>query len=158
MDTADGVARVRPIRCRWRSADARAVDRGSGTIWVVALVGAVWAVATMAMAVGGARIARHRAQAAADLAALAAAAHAAEGSERACGLATRVAHESEARLRRCAVHGRVADVLVTSRVGALPRSGWSTATARARAGPVDEGPPPAPGLPAPGVTGDAAAR
>ena len=102
------------------------------------MIGAVWTVATMAMAVGGARVARHRAHAAADLAALAAAAHRAEGVRDACGLAAQVARDSDAVLRGCAFHGRAVDVLVTSRVGALPRLGRLTATARARAGPVDD--------------------
>ncbi|MCO6007122.1 flp pilus-assembly TadE/G-like family protein [Actinoallomurus purpureus] len=133
-------------------------DRGSGTVWVVALIGAVWTVAVMAMGVGAARVARHRAHAAADLAALAAAAHVAEGSGRACRLAARVARDSDARVRRCAFHGRIADVIVTSRAGALPRFGTLTATARARAGPVDDDPVPFPAFPAPGVTRGPSAR
>jgi secretion/DNA translocation related TadE-like protein len=122
------------------------------------LIGAVWTVAAMAMAVGGARVARHRAHAAADLAALAAAAHVTEGSQRACGLAAQVARESDASLDGCTFHGRVVDVLVTSRVGSLPRLGRLTATARARAGPVDDGTAPAPDFPAPSVTSQASVR
>jgi secretion/DNA translocation related TadE-like protein len=127
-------------------------------VWIVALIGAVWTVAAMAMVVGGARGARHRAHAAADLAALAAAAHVAEGSQRACGLAAQVARASDASLHACTFHGRVVDVLVTSRVRTLPRLGRLTATARARAGPVDDETAPAPDFPAPSVTYRAAAR
>lgn len=117
-------------------------DRGSGTVWMVALIGAVWAVATMAMMVGGARVARHRAHAAADLAALAAAAHVAEGDVRACGLAAQIARDSGGRLRRCTFRGRIVDVVVSSRVGGSARTGRLVATARARAGPVDDVPAP----------------
>nr|WP_256512140.1 Rv3654c family TadE-like protein [Actinoallomurus soli] len=137
---------------------ARPRDEGSGTVWMVALIGAVWAVAVMAMVVGGARVARHRAHAAADLAALAAAAHTAEGAERACGLAARVARDSGGSLRRCVIRGRVVDVIVSSRVGAVARTGRLIATARARAGPVDDTPVPAPDFSSPTVTGRATAR
>ncbi|MEV5752577.1 Rv3654c family TadE-like protein [Actinoallomurus sp. NPDC052308] len=147
-----------PLRSGWRVRRAGNGDRGSGTVWMVALIGAVWSVAVMAMVVGGARVARHRADAAADLAALAAAAHAAEGSEHACRLAARVARDSEASLRRCTFRGRVVDVIVIARVGALPRTGRLTATARARAGPVDGGSGSVPDFPAPTVTRRASPR
>ena len=114
----------------------RSPDRGSGTIWVLALMGVTWSVAVMAMAVGGVRVARHRAYAAADLAALAAAAHAADGSTGACRLAAVIARDSGGRLARCAVRGRVSDVLVTSGVRTALPLGRLTATARARAGPA----------------------
>lgn len=114
-------------------------DRGSGTLWMVALIGAVWAVADMAMTVGGVRAARHRAYAAADLAALAAAAHAAEGADRACGLAARIARGSGGHLRRCTMQGHIVDVVVASALHPLPGLGRLTAVARARAGPVTTG-------------------
>ncbi|MFL5912181.1 MAG: Rv3654c family TadE-like protein [Gaiellaceae bacterium] len=119
-------------------------DRGSGTVWMLALIGLTWSVAVMAMTVGGVRAARHRAYAAADLAALAAASHTADGRQRACGVAARIAHASGGRLRRCTFHGRVSDVVVTSDVRTLPALGHLTATAHARAGPATEVPP-APG-------------
>jgi secretion/DNA translocation related TadE-like protein len=157
---ASASARVtrRTIESARGSVNAGSDDRGSGTVWTVALIGAVWTVAAMAMAVGGARAARHRAHAAADLAALAAAAHVAEGAERACLLAARVARDSQARLHECAVHGAVADVIVTSQVRSLPRLGRLTATARARAGPVDGGGLPKSDPPGTGVTGGGLAR
>jgi secretion/DNA translocation related TadE-like protein len=125
-------------------ATARAVgtdDRGSGTLWVVALIGLIWSMAAMAMIVGGVRAARHRAYAAADLAALAAAGHVADGERRACGLAGRIARESGARLRQCVFHGRVANVVVAVEMRSVPGVGRMTATARARAGPVHGVPP-----------------
>ena len=48
-------------------------DRGSGTVLVLGLIGVVALLMVVVMALGGAAVARHRAEAAADLAALAAA-------------------------------------------------------------------------------------
>ena len=110
-------------------------DRGSGTLWMLALIGLIWSVATMAMAVGGVRAARHRAYAAADLAALAAASHLADGAGSACELAARIARGSGARLRQCVFHGRISDVVVVSEIRSIPALDHLTATARARAGP-----------------------
>lgn len=111
-------------------------DRGSGTVWMLALIGLVWSVAVMALSVGGVRVARHRAYAAADLAALAAASHSGDGVGSACRLAARIARYSGGRLRRCAVKGRVSEVLVTSEIRDVPGLGRLDVTARARAGPV----------------------
>ncbi|HZB29022.1 MAG TPA: Rv3654c family TadE-like protein [Streptosporangiaceae bacterium] len=110
-------------------------DRGSGTVWVIALMALVWLVAMFAMSAGGVRAARHRALAAADLAALAAASHAMNGSVRACGVAATVARAAHARLMRCALRARIAGVkvAVTSQVIGL---GSIKITAIARAGPV----------------------
>jgi secretion/DNA translocation related TadE-like protein len=110
-------------------------DRGSGTVWMLALIGLTWAVAAMGMTVGGVRAARHRAYAAADLAALAAASHAGDGSGSACHLAARIAHGSGGRLRRCVLHGRISEVEVVSELRDVPAIGRLTATAHARAGP-----------------------
>jgi secretion/DNA translocation related TadE-like protein len=124
-------------------------DRGSATLWMLALIGLIWSVATMAMAVGGARAARHRAYAAADLAALAAASHFAEGAGSACELAGRIARGSGGRLRQCVFHGRISDVVVVSEIQGIPALGRLTATARARAGPERAPGPCDPPLPCP---------
>jgi secretion/DNA translocation related TadE-like protein len=124
-------------------------DRGSATLWMLALIGLIWSVATMAMAVGGARAARHRAYAAADLAALAAASHFAEGAGSACELAARIARGSGGRLRQCVFHGRISDVVVVSEIQGIPALGRLTATARARAGPEPAPGPCDPPLPCP---------
>ena len=84
----------------------------------------------MAFTVGGfylgsAVIARHRAQAAADLAALAAAARLTEGVEAACGQATAIAHEMRVGLADCAVDGLDVVVTITCRAGARRRTGWT---------------------------------
>ena len=124
-------------------------DRGSGTLWMLALIGLIWSVATMAMAVGGVRAARHRAYAAADLAALAAASHLTDGAGSACELAARIARGSGGRLRQCVFHGRISDVVVVSEVRSIPALGHLTATARARAGPESGPGPCGPPLPCP---------
>jgi secretion/DNA translocation related TadE-like protein len=110
-------------------------DRGSGTVWMIALIAVVWVVAMVAMSAGGVRAARHRAQATADLAALAAASHAREGSVRACGVAATVTLAAHARLINCALRARIAavKVVVATQVMGL---GSVHINAIARAGPV----------------------
>ena len=62
-------------------------ERGSATVWVVALSGVLAAIGVAAVLVGAAVVGRHRATAAADLAALAAAEHAVRGDPGACAAA-----------------------------------------------------------------------
>jgi secretion/DNA translocation related TadE-like protein len=76
---------------------------------------------------GSAVVARHRAQAAADLAALAAAARLPAGAESACGAASVIADAMETEVTDCVVDDL--DMVITVRVG--------RARAAARAGPVD---------------------
>jgi secretion/DNA translocation related TadE-like protein len=80
---------------------------------------------------GSVVVARHRAQAAADLAALAAAARLPSGAAAACARATAVAHEMRVDDTQCGVDGL--DVVVTAQV-AVAFAG--VARAAARAGPV----------------------
>ena len=81
---------------------------------------------------GSVVVARHRAQAAADLAALAAASRLPSGAEMACAGAVAVAREMRVGAARCKVDGL--DVVVTVQV---PVAFAGTARAAARAGPVD---------------------
>jgi secretion/DNA translocation related TadE-like protein len=114
-------------------------DRGSATVWVIALSAVLAVVGTAVVLVGAATVARHRAEAAADLAALAAAGRVAGGEPDACGLAAEVARANAARLASCAVG---ADAVVELRVSVpvrLGRLGVWAASARARAGPVPVG-------------------
>jgi secretion/DNA translocation related TadE-like protein len=83
---------------------------------------------------GSAVVARHRAQAAADLAALAAAARLAAGPESACAQARAVAREMRVSTTGCDVHDL--DVVVTVDVR-LAVGGWGSAGAAARAGPAE---------------------
>ncbi|GAA4239427.1 hypothetical protein GCM10022254_59500 [Actinomadura meridiana] len=114
----------------WRS------DRGAGSIWVVAFAAVIWVGGVAAMGVGGVRGARHRADAAADLAALAGAGRAVEGAGSACGKARSIALESGASLVRCQVMGQDVLVTVTVEVGAPMGLGELRVVSRARAGPV----------------------
>jgi len=82
-----------------------AVDRGSGTVWVLVLCALVWFCACAAVTAASVRIDRHRAATAADLAALSGAAEAARGAEHACALARRTAAANRARLTDCALSG-----------------------------------------------------
>jgi secretion/DNA translocation related TadE-like protein len=77
--------------------------------------------------VGSAVISRHRAQAAADMAALAAAARLPEGAEIACGQASLIAKAMKVDVAACEVDEL--DAVVTVQVG--------HARAAAKAGPVD---------------------
>jgi secretion/DNA translocation related TadE-like protein len=81
---------------------------------------------------GAAVVARHRAQAAADLAALAAAAGLVAGPETACAQAKALAGEMRVSTTGCAVDDL--DVVVTTEVR-LAVGGWRSARAAARAGP-----------------------
>jgi len=89
------------------------------------------------VAVGSAVIARHRAQAAADLGALAAAGRLGLGGDAACAWATSVAQRMGAANTSCVVEDL--DVVVSVSVTAeLGRWGVGTAHAAARAGPVEQ--------------------
>ncbi len=81
--------------------------------------------------VGAAVVARHRAQAAADLAALAAAARVPAGAAAACAQAGAVARAMRAGVAGCALDGL--DVVVTLEAGV---GRWGNARAAARAGPA----------------------
>jgi secretion/DNA translocation related TadE-like protein len=83
---------------------------------------------------GAAVVARHRAQAAADLGALAAAARLAGGPEAACAQATVVAEQMRTRAADCVVDDL--DIVVTVEAR-LVVGGWGSARAAARAGPDD---------------------
>jgi len=111
-------------------------DRGSATVWVLALSGILGVLGAAVVLVGAAAVARHRANTAADLAALAAAGRAALGEPGACTLAAEVARANAAGLDSCAVDGSaVVEVRVSVPVR-LGRLGVRSASARARAGPV----------------------
>ncbi|TYP84770.1 Rv3654c family TadE-like protein [Blastococcus xanthinilyticus] len=115
-------------------------ERGSATVWVLALSAVLALVAAAGVLAGAAAVARHRAAGAADLAALAAAGRAVLGDPAACAVAAETATANGAELTGCAVgEGSVVDVTVEVPVR-LGRLGVHTAHGRARAGPA-----PAPG-------------
>ncbi|MEV1052443.1 Rv3654c family TadE-like protein [Streptomyces sp. NPDC049887] len=96
------------MRCR---------ERGSATVWVAMAACAMCAVFAVVLAMGQAVVARHRAGAAADLAALAAADRALEGTGPACAWAAHVARAQGAVVVRCAVAGEIADVTAGAALG-----------------------------------------
>jgi secretion/DNA translocation related TadE-like protein len=87
------------------------------------------------IAVGTAVAARHRAQAAADLAALAGAGRVATGQQAACAWAASVATAMQTEVRDCRVDVLDVVVSVQTRIE-LGRFGIGTVGAIARAGPV----------------------
>jgi secretion/DNA translocation related TadE-like protein len=107
-------------------------------VWLLA-VGLVLLAAGLAGAtVGAAHVARHRAQAAADLGALAGAVHAIEGQPAACARAAEIVTANGARLTSCELAGL--DLTVTVAVAPPPVTGLGRpAVATARAGPVRAG-------------------
>jgi secretion/DNA translocation related TadE-like protein len=111
-------------------------ERGSATVWVVALAGLVAALGAAGVLVGAAVTARHRATSAADLAALAAASHAVVGDPAACAVAARIASANGAVLAGCAqLPGAQVQVEVRIRLSLGPL-GSREAHGRARAGPA----------------------
>jgi secretion/DNA translocation related TadE-like protein len=121
------VARCRSVSARWGRE-----ERGSASVWVLA-IGLVAIMVAQALAViGSATVARHRAQAAADLAALAAALRVLEGESVACARAAEVSARNGASLVACRLDGF--DVVVTVEVAGP--AVWGAAQRSARAGPV----------------------
>lgn len=127
------------IRCR--------ADRGSATVWTLAVIAVLCVVFGAVLALGQAVLARHRAAGGADLAALAAADHWTDGSEAACARADRLARAQGARLVRCVVVGEVSDVTAAAGRGPF------TVEVRARAGPAGPVAPVVPVVPVVPVAG-----
>lgn len=115
---------------------AARADRGSATVWSVGAVAVLCVVFGGVLAFGQAVVVRHRAAGGADLAALAAADHWADGPGVACARAEEVARAQGTRLVRCGMVGEISDVTAASGRGPF------TAEIRARAGPA--APVPAP--------------
>ncbi|SDD82131.1 Rv3654c family TadE-like protein [Actinokineospora iranica] len=108
-------------------------------MWAAVAISALVVVAGLVMALGSAVVARHRAESAADLAALSAAAHALAGEAHACGRARWVAERMRVDLAACALAGWEVTVAVTGRP-LVTVAGLGVARATARAGPVVDGP------------------
>lgn len=107
-------------------------DTGAATVVVVAMAGVLMFVMVGLAAVGGLVTAQRRAQAAADLAALAAAAAVEVG---ACAEALRIAAANGGALDRCEVEGTDVRVLVSVPGPEVPGRGDLRVSAEARAGP-----------------------
>ncbi|MBX6383360.1 MAG: hypothetical protein IRZ07_10385 [Microbispora sp.] len=104
---------------------------------------AIWVTAMAVVQVGVARVARHRAQSAADLGALGAARVALAAPDEACDRAKAITAANGASLRSCSLSGGVAEVVVAVRF-AVPLLG---PTAGRAAAPARPGPPPPRGSP-----------
>ncbi len=113
-------------------------SEGSATIAMLAGIGVVVAATGVAIAYGVGTEFRHRAQGAADAAALASAADVLAGPEGACERARQLAAANGARLERCAVAHSIADVTVSIELPGALRS-LGPVRARARAGPASVG-------------------
>lgn len=122
-------------------------DAGLATVWAAAGVAVLMGALLVGLHLGAAIVARHRAEAAADLAALAAAGLGARGAPAACARAEDIASRMSGRISRCELSGWDAVVEVEIPVpGGLPGAG--VATGRARAGPAPDLSPEELGAPA----------
>ncbi|MDL9937520.1 flp pilus-assembly TadE/G-like family protein [Gordonia sp. ABSL1-1] len=112
-------------------------DDGSATIVAAFAIAALAAVVVSVLYVGSAVLARHHAQSAADLAALAAASSLAQAHTEPCQVARLLADAQvpPARVTACRVDGDDVQVEVAVRVE-MGRFGIHDATAHARAGPA----------------------
>lgn len=107
---------------------------GFATVAVLGLMTAVVAAASVVLALGLLQVTRHRAESAADLAALAAARHAVEGPEAACRAARQVAAAQRGTVEACVLDGLDAVVRVRMPLpGRLASFGPLRAQARAGA-------------------------
>ena len=109
-------------------------DRGFATVVAAGVIGIVGLLLGALLVLGAAVATRHRAENAADLAALAGAADAAGGREPACVRARDVAERNGATLSGCTWIGWDLQVDVARTCGCLPVA--DVTTVRARAGPV----------------------
>lgn len=111
-------------------------ERGSATVWVLALAAVLAVLGAGCVAVGVAVVARHRAGTAADLAALAGAGRAAVGDAGPCRAAEQVAGANGATVDGCDVRPNgVVAVRASVAVRLGPLGSWR-ARAVARAGPA----------------------
>lgn len=111
-------------------------EQGSSTVIVAGLISLLCVIGTAVLVIGMARTARHQADAAADLAALAAASALLEGGAAPCAAAADIATRNGANLTGCTIEGQTVRVAVSVPVN-LGTWGLGEALARARAGPVD---------------------
>ncbi|GGK60604.1 Rv3654c family TadE-like protein [Nocardia camponoti] len=112
-------------------------DTGSATVFACLALAALIALTLLVSQVGAGVVARHRAQSAADLAALSAAAVLVDGADAACAKAEAIAREAGARVVECVVADWDVRINVTANV-TLGVFGARLIAAAARAGPVDE--------------------
>lgn len=104
-------------------------------MWLLAIGLVLLGAGLAGAALGAAHVARHQAQSAADLGALAGARHTIEGAQVACARAASIVEVNGGRLTQCQLDGF--DLAVTVEVTPAPAAGLGrVATASARAGPL----------------------
>ncbi|NMN96858.1 Rv3654c family TadE-like protein [Antrihabitans stalactiti] len=111
-------------------------DHGVATVFASFVMLALLVVAVSIVQVGSSVAARHRAQSAADLAALAAAGALDDGDESACSAAETIAHRMSVSVATCMVEDWDVVVTVTA-TKELAAFGSKEVRAVARAGPVE---------------------
>jgi secretion/DNA translocation related TadE-like protein len=121
-------------------------DEGIATVWAAAGTAVIMAALLLGLHLGAAVAARHRAEAAADLAALAAAGQAVHGAGTACRRAEVIAQQMGGKVIRCLLSGW--DALVEVHVPVPLALGGVEAVGRARAGPMEPEPSSTPSPPA----------
>ena len=117
---------------RGHTTSRQEVDRGTVTVPAAVVTLALLLLVVLGVQLGTAVVARHRAEVAADLGALAGAAMLWHGPDVGCRRAATVVERNGATLVSCRWAGR--HLLIET---VVPVAVWGTAGARARAGPVD---------------------
>lgn len=110
-------------------------DRGMATVWAAGVIAVLMSLTVFGLHLGGVILARHHAESAADLAALAGAGSVVAGEGYACARARQVTDRMRVRLVSCSARGWDMLVQVAARPGG-PAGSLGEATARARAGPA----------------------
>jgi len=112
----------------------RRVDDGVATVWAALLIAVLSLITLVAAGLVGVIAARHRAEAAADLAALAGAVAARDGNDP-CAAASIIAAANEATMLSCSELDRVVEVSVGVSASGLAGLDWEQVGV-ARAGPA----------------------
>lgn len=112
-------------------------EAGFATVLSIGLMGILLVITAVALALGTLVGARHRAETAADLGALAGAVAVRDGVD-GCAAATRVVEANDGRVTSCLVADRTVEVTVSVTTGRMFGRTWVRAAA-ARAGPVYPG-------------------
>ncbi|MFG3338493.1 Rv3654c family TadE-like protein [Glycomyces sp. NPDC048151] len=124
-----------PPRQRRKPTASTGSERGSATVLAAGLTAALLVTAVAFVSVGQASAARHRAQGAADAAALAGAARVLFGEGEACAAAQAMVEQSATEFQGCEVNDLEVTVRVTETANGLPAA-FGPARAVSRAGPV----------------------
>ncbi|MGH3861717.1 Rv3654c family TadE-like protein [Actinokineospora sp.] len=113
-------------------------DEGFATVWAAGVIAMMLVLGGLVAGVGAALVTRHRAEAAADLAALSGATHAVSGEDAACARARWVADRMGVDLVGCRLSGWDVSVHVAARPPSFVEA-FGPAESAARAGPVGNG-------------------